>query len=274
MKMKEERMRSMIEMKENTKRQNIILGEEKKKRLYQEMEERFHREIETPELERRKQELGILIIYYILAKRRNFFQNQGSIENSIKAKKVKIGESLRENEETYDKPYEQNNMSIVGRIKNNSRKQFKNQWSKHKLVNYNNNRINFDSKNIKSISQNKPYRDSRNQKYYPQGNNINFIDHSVKEENNAGSFEKENQMNQYYHNVKALENVMKEDKDNMKRREREKKSIIQRKQKVASYSKLVREIHWNHEERTKQHFIENKPVNKYLVKGNDHSNQK
>ena len=45
-------------MKENTKRQNLILGENRKKRLYQQMEEKFVHDVEMPELERRKHELG------------------------------------------------------------------------------------------------------------------------------------------------------------------------------------------------------------------------
>lgn len=73
LKMKEDRMKSKMKMEENTKKQNIIFGEEKKKRLYQEMEERFKHEVEMPELERRKHELGIDNCFIInLAKRRNF----------------------------------------------------------------------------------------------------------------------------------------------------------------------------------------------------------
>lgn len=56
--MKEERERSKQLMHENTKKQNYILGEDRRKRLYQEMEEKFVHEVEMPELERRKHELG------------------------------------------------------------------------------------------------------------------------------------------------------------------------------------------------------------------------
>lgn len=52
-------------------------------------------------------------------------------------------------------------------------------------------------------------------------------------------------MNHYYHNAKALENVLKEDKESVLKREMNRQQIIQRKEKVASYSKLVREIHWD-----------------------------
>jgi hypothetical protein len=45
-------------MEENTKAQNVHFGEERKKRLYQEMEEKFVHDVEMPELERRKHELG------------------------------------------------------------------------------------------------------------------------------------------------------------------------------------------------------------------------
>jgi hypothetical protein len=56
--MKEERLKSRMAMKENTKRQNFILGENRKKRLYKQMEEKFVHDVEMPELERRKHELG------------------------------------------------------------------------------------------------------------------------------------------------------------------------------------------------------------------------
>ena len=153
-------------------------------------------------------------------------------------------------------------MSIVGRIRNNSRKQFKSHGSKHLIQNMNHNRISFDSKNNKSMSQNKAYRDAIKQKYYPKENdNSKFIDQSMGEEDDkAGSFGKGNQVNQYYHNAKALENVLKEDKENMYKREKEKQNIVERKQKVASYSKLVREIHWDQEERSKPHKVEYKPL--------------
>jgi len=61
-KMKEDRLRSRKQMKENTKKQNFIFGENRKKRLYQEMEEKFVHEVEMPELERRKHELGKVIL--------------------------------------------------------------------------------------------------------------------------------------------------------------------------------------------------------------------
>lgn len=64
MKMKEERVKSKQLMHENTKMQNYILGEDRKKRLYQEMEEKFVHEFEIPELERRKNELGNLLCCY------------------------------------------------------------------------------------------------------------------------------------------------------------------------------------------------------------------
>jgi len=60
--MKEDRLRSRKQMKENTKKQNFIFGENRKKRLYQEMEEKFVHEVEMPELERRKHELGKVIL--------------------------------------------------------------------------------------------------------------------------------------------------------------------------------------------------------------------
>ena len=60
--MKEDRLRSKKEMEINTKKQNYMLGD-KKKRLYQEMEERFVHEVEMPELERRKHELGIVLLF-------------------------------------------------------------------------------------------------------------------------------------------------------------------------------------------------------------------
>ena len=65
--MKEDRFRSKQKMIENTKHQNYILGEERKKRLYQEMEEKYVQDVEMPELERRKHEL---------AKRRNFMHQR------------------------------------------------------------------------------------------------------------------------------------------------------------------------------------------------------
>ena len=73
--MKEDRMRSRVLMKENTKHQNYILGENRKKRLYQEMEEKFVQDVEMPELERRKHEL---------AKRRNFMQQHVADPDSVK----------------------------------------------------------------------------------------------------------------------------------------------------------------------------------------------
>jgi hypothetical protein len=62
---------------------------------------------------------------------------------------------------------------------------------------------------------------------------------------NDESLKNGNQMNQYYHNAKALENVLKEDKEAHEKLEVEKQTLLERKQKVASYSKLVKEIHWD-----------------------------
>lgn len=61
-------------------------------------------------------------------------------------------------------------------------------------------------------------------------------------------------MNQYYHNAKALENVLKEDKEALLKLEIEKQKIIERKQKVASYSKLVKEIHWDGKKEKREKF--------------------
>lgn len=68
------------------------------------------------------------------------------------------------------------------------------------------------------------------------------------------------QVSHYYHNAKALENVLKDDKDLVQKREFNRQQIIQRKEKVASYSKLVREIHWdnkNNEQRKDSHDVHN-----------------
>lgn len=105
--MKEERLRSRMAMKENTKRQNFILGENRKKRLYQQMEEKFAQEVEMPELERRKHELGRLINYY-LAKRRNFMNQQKPNEHSVKSGISHKIDSSVEHEGIYSQPYEQN----------------------------------------------------------------------------------------------------------------------------------------------------------------------
>lgn len=69
--MKEDRIKSKRQMENNSKNLNIILGEERKKRINKEIEEKIIQDIEMPELERRKIELGILF-YKILS---FFYQN-------------------------------------------------------------------------------------------------------------------------------------------------------------------------------------------------------
>lgn len=64
--MKEDRIKSKRQMENNSKNLNIILGEERKKRINKEIEEKIIQDIEMPELERRKIELGILF-YKILS---------------------------------------------------------------------------------------------------------------------------------------------------------------------------------------------------------------
>lgn len=56
--MKEDRIKSKRQMEHNSKNINLIIGEERKKRINKEIEERIIQDIEMPELERRKIELG------------------------------------------------------------------------------------------------------------------------------------------------------------------------------------------------------------------------
>ena len=56
--MKEDRIKSKRQMEANTKNLNIIIGEERKKRIHKDLDERNLQDIEMPELERRKHELG------------------------------------------------------------------------------------------------------------------------------------------------------------------------------------------------------------------------
>jgi hypothetical protein len=96
--MKEDRQRSKQMMQENTKRQNYILGEDRKKRLYQDMEEKYVQDVEMPELERRKHEL---------AKRRNFMQqraDEGSVKQSVSSK---MDQYLHARENKYTNSYDQ-----------------------------------------------------------------------------------------------------------------------------------------------------------------------
>ena len=158
----------------------------------------------------------------------------------------------------FNKPF---NIAGIGRMRNNSKKDFKSHASNKRFNKYNNNRISFDSHN-KSVSQSKPYGKAIKQNYY-QNESHDFGDR-IEEDNNAGSFGKANQVNKYYHNAKALENVLKEDKENMHKKEKEKQKLIERKSKVASYSKLVREIHWDKDAEHKRKIEYKKLKNQHL----------
>ena len=90
-------------------------------------------------------------------------------------------------------------------------------------------------------SLNHPYIESNQSK-------ADFINDSIegrhiKHEDNYKKLSKPS--NKYYHNIKALENVLKEDKEAQNKHSKEKQQLMLRKQKVASYSKLVKEIHWD-----------------------------
>lgn len=71
------------------------------------MEDRFVQEVEMPELERRKHELGSLFQNLTtLAKRRNFIQ-QNNVEGSIKSRKsAKIDQSFEDGHDVYNQSYE------------------------------------------------------------------------------------------------------------------------------------------------------------------------
>lgn len=84
---------------------------------------------------------------------------------------------------------------------------------------------------------------------------------------NGKSFTK---VNQYYHNAKALENVLKEDRDAKAKSKVEKENLMKRKQKVASYSKLVKEIHWEKQGVEKRH---SHGAKRHGVRGSDASNK-
>ncbi|CAI2372526.1 unnamed protein product [Moneuplotes crassus] len=218
-KLKKDRLKSKQEMQKNTKKQNHILGEDKKKRLYQQMEERYVKEYQIPELERRKNEL---------AKRRNFLMGQ---RNEV--------------EEYVDK--------------SDNNKRF-----------HSYNRISFDSKQEKGISDQKYKRKPMSKKYTFKEKAESLVADRSREDS-IGQI-KGNQVNQYYHNAKALENVLKEEKSNLQKLERDKKKLIERKQKVASYSKLVREIHWDHSDRNKRD-VKYNPLKKRSVIGETDSNK-
>ena len=56
--MKEDRIKSKQQMDANSKNLNLIIGDVRKKRIHRDLEERFAQDIEMPELEKRKHELG------------------------------------------------------------------------------------------------------------------------------------------------------------------------------------------------------------------------
>ena len=118
----------------------------------------------------------------------------------------------------------------------------KNINSSNRLNNYSGGRISFDTKN-KNLSSKGSQILSHH--FHPRENQGEIIDESIEAGNslNQKHFVK-NQASHYYHNAKALENVLKEDKEAHLKREIEREQLIKRKEKVASYSKLVKEIHW------------------------------
>lgn len=145
---------------------------------------------------------------------------------------------------------------LHNRFQAESTKEFKSINSKNRLNNYSEGRVSFDTNQKDNISRKYQHK-SKPQKFHPRDHSQGALMEDLMEENsvsNAGSFSKINKMNQYYHNAKALENVLKEDKEALLKLEKEKQKIMERKQKVASYSKLVKEIHWEGKNEKREKF--------------------
>lgn len=141
----------------------------------------------------------------------------------------------------------------------------KNINSSNRLNNYSDGRISYDSKNLSSKGS-----QILSHHFHPRENQGEIIDDSIE----AGSslnykHTSKNPANNYYHNVKALENVLKEDKEVHQKREIERDMLIKRKEKVASYSKLVKEIHWDSNSDKRKEILDYVPKKHPLNKNNN-----
>lgn len=152
-------------------------------------------------------------------------------------------------------------------MKTESVKQIQSVGSKNKLNNYSQGRTSFEVSK-KGLVSKRSYKNNP-QQFHPRDKAQSaFMDESAQDDSlsNASSFNKKHKVGQYYHNAKALENVLKQDKEALQKREVNKQKILDRKQKVASYSKLVREIHWD--EKKKPESYEIQAIKKRALKNN------
>lgn len=148
----------------------------------------------------------------------------------------------------------------------------KNLNSKHRANNYSEARISFDSKNrsyLPSHLRNKHQELKQRERSHGPYLDESGDNHSIKNAENQNK----NKMGQYYHNAKALENVLKEEKEALNKREKEKQQILQRKQKVASYSKLVKEIHWDSTSEKARDKLNHQPKKKRNLKTEPSTNK-
>ena len=197
-------------------------------------------------------------------------------DNSIKSH---ILDSSVEQDGAYNQSYEYQNRKKIfftlGRLNGGgtkSKKEFRGVSMKSRDINSNGGRISFDTKK-KNKTGSRGYM--KHQQFHPnEKQQNNYTDESLGEEsvNHVDSFSKHNKINQYYHNAKALENVLKEDKEVLQKREKDKLALLERKQKVASYSKLVKEIHWegNTQHKDKLEYLAKKKKN--LVQNSQNNN--
>jgi hypothetical protein len=188
---------------------------------------------------------------------------QGPAEHSVKAKKsYKADMSVAEHE---------NDLEPYG-TKIDSKRDIKSYASKKRMQNYSEQKISFDSKSVNQLHK-RPSQKQYKKYISREESQDKFIDKTLETEeehdNNAGSFGVPNNVGHYYHNAKALENVLKEDKDAITKRHKERQQILDRKQKVASYSKLVKEIHWDSNGEQNKKRVDYKPMRNPLKSDND-----
>jgi hypothetical protein len=87
-----------------------------------------------------------------------------------------------------------------------------------------------------------------NHPYLPQNHSkSDIMDDSIEGHhmNHDSSYQNISKVKKYHHNAKAIANVLKEEKEAQTKLEKQKEQLVLRKQKVASYSKLVKELHWD-----------------------------